>query len=702
MSVKREIVVKIAIVYGFMLLFALAILARIVSLQFIGGEKWKEMQVGNNSKDLIVVANRGDILASDGRMLASSIPSYDIHMDFRAQGLSSANFRHNVDSLSICLSKLMRDKSASAYRSRLMRGFNKGSRYYKVLSRRVSYTELKQIKGFPLFRMGANRGGFIATQYNTRKLPFGVLGARTIGNLNFEKDRGIVGIENAFNEQLKGVDGVSMKKKISGRWLKLNIVEPKDGMDIVSTIDIDLQDVAENALLQQLKKHDADHGCAVLMEVETGHIRAIANLGRTSSGRYDERYNYAIGEASDPGSTFKLASMIVALEDGVVELSDTIDTGNGIKHYYKVPMEDSHEGGYGKITVQEVFEKSSNVGTSLIINNNYAKNPQRFIDRIHALGIGEPLGLDIAGEAKPYIKSPDDKSWSGISLPWMSIGYELTLAPIHTLALFNAVANGGKMVKPQFVQATSYHGEVVDEFDVEVINSSICSRQTLKKIKLMMEGVVTEGTALNLKNSHYSIAGKTGTAQIAHGKTGYRGVNGRQYNASFCGYFPADDPKYSCIVVVNSPSRNVFYGNVVAGNVFREIADKVFVQNLEMQKQENEQELDIKYKVPVTMDGSKVELLTVFDKLDVENVDKSLGADWVLTSNKGAFVEVNNLTVNERMVPNVQGMGAKDALFLLENANLKVYMSGVGRVVKQSLLPGTRITSRRVIEIELR
>ncbi len=703
MSLKREIVSKITLVYGFMLVLALAIMARIVVLQFVNGDKWRELQAGNNSKDLIVPANRGDILAADGRMLASSIPSYDVHMDFRASGLTSTVFYQNVDSLSIYLSRLIRDKSASAYKSHLVRGFRQGSRYYKVIPRRISFTELKQAKDFPLFRLGANKGGFIATQYNTRKLPFGVLASRTIGKLNFEKDRGVVGLEHAYDDVLKGVSGVSMKKKISGRWLKVNLIEPKDGMDVITSIDIDLQDVAENALLDQLEKHSADHGCAVLMEVETGEIKAIVNLGRTSNGKYGEVYNYAIGEAMDPGSTFKLASMIVALEDGVVQLEDSVETGKGKISYFGASMEDSHKGGYGTITVQEVFEKSSNVGTMKIIYENYKARPERYIDRIYSLGLGEELGMDIAGEAKPYIKRPDDKTWSGISLPWISVGYESRLAPIHTLALYNAIANDGKMVRPRMVKALAYHGEVVEEFDTEVINSSICSRQTLKKVRRMMEGVVERGTAENIKNEHYRIAGKTGTAQISNGKTGYKSGK-MKYNASFCGYFPADDPKYSCIVVVNSPSNNVIYGNVVAGTVFREIADKVYVQNLEMQKKENKKELDVKYRVPVTMDGAKQELLTVFEELDV-NLSLSgleVGSDWVKTYNKGEYIEMNKLTVNEHTVPNVTGMGAKDALFLLENANLKVYMSGVGRVVKQSLLPGTRVSSRRAIEIELR
>ncbi|MFC0877672.1 penicillin-binding protein [Saccharicrinis sp. FJH2] len=702
MSIKKEIVRKIVVVYIMVLLLAFAIVGRILQLQFVEGDKWKKLQVGENSKQIAVPANRGDILACDGRMLASSIPNYSIHMDFRADGLTYKYFMQHVDSLAYQLSGFFRDASKHDYKKRLISGFESGNRYFRINRRRVSFTELQKIEKFSIFRLGQNKGGFIATQYDTRKLPFGELAARTIGKLNYEKTRGIVGLENAYNDVLEGEEGVSLTKTISGKRMKVNVVEPTDGKDVVTTIDIDLQDVAETALYAQLQKNAAHHGSAILMEVKTGDIKAIANLERTSDGSYSETYNFAIGEATEPGSTFKLASLIVALEDGVIDLTDTVDTEHGVYYYYGIPMRDSHEEGYGRISVLDVFEKSSNIGVSKIIYYNYKNDPKRFVDRLLEMRLDQKLDIGIAGEAQPYITYPETSNWSGISLPWMSIGYEVKLAPIQTLAFYNAIANDGEMVKPRFVKGISYHGEMIKKYDTEVLNSSICSKQTLKKVKQMLEGVVDNGTASNLKNLHYKIAGKTGTAQIAQGTKGYIGESGKQYYASFCGYFPADNPKYTCIVTVNSPTRSVFYGNVLAGNVFREIADKVYVQNVDIQKHEEEKELNPEYKVPVTLDGNKKELMTLFSKLQVNIKDETREGDWAHTYNKGDHIEVKPLSIIDGLVPNVLGMGAKDALFLLENAGLSVRMSGVGRVVEQSISPGSRITGHSTIYIRLR
>ncbi|MFB6319777.1 penicillin-binding transpeptidase domain-containing protein [Saccharicrinis sp. FJH54] len=702
MSIKKEIVRKIVVVYIMVLLLAFAIVGRILQLQFVEGDKWKKLQVGENSKQVAVPANRGDILACDGRMLASSIPNYSIHMDFRADGLTYKYFMQHVDSLALQLSRFFKDGSKQDYKIKLISGFESGNRYSTINRRRVSFTELQKIEKFPIFRLGSNKGGFIATQYDTRKLPFGELAARTIGKLNYEKTRGVVGLENAYNDVLEGEEGVSLTKTISGKRMKVNVVEPTDGHDVVTTIDIDLQDVAETALYAQLQKNAAHHGSAILMEVKTGDIKAIANLERTSDGSYSETYNFAIGEATEPGSTFKLASLIVALEDGVIDLTDTIDTEHGVHYYFGVPMRDSHEEGYGRIPVQEVFEKSSNIGVSKIIFNNYKDDPKRFVDRLLEMRLDQKLDIEIAGEAKPYIAYPGNNTWSGLSLPWMSIGYEVKLAPIQTLTFYNAIANDGEMVKPRFVKGISYHGDMIKRYDTEVLSASICSRQTLKKVKRMLEGVVENGTASNLQNLHYKIAGKTGTAQIAQGTKGYIGESGKQYYASFCGYFPADDPKYTCIVTVNSPTKSVFYGNVLAGNVFREIADKVYVQNVDMQKHEEEKDPDPEFKVPVTLDGNKKDLMTLFSGLEVNIKDESSNGDWAHTYNRGDHIEVKSLSIIDGLVPNVLGMGAKDALFLLENAGLSVRMSGVGRVVEQSILPGARITGASTIYIRLR
>lgn len=704
MNIKKDILLRMGIVYVGLLIGACLIVGRIVFLQFVEGDKWRDRQRGVSQRSITIEANRGDILASDGRLLASSIPSYAIYMDLKADGLNSSVFYSHLDSLSISLSHFFKDRSVSDYKRYILKGWKKGSRYYRISPRQISYTELQIIKKFPLFRMGANKGGFILKQYDKRKKPFGLLASRTVGKLYGDKAKGgMVGLEKAYDDYLSGKDGIGVKRKMSGRWVTVEVAEPRDGNDIVTTIDVNLQDVAEYALLDQLKKHNAHHGTAILMEVETGDVKAIVNLYQTASTGYTEDYfNYAIGEATEPGSTFKLASMIVALEDGVVSLEDTIDTGDGVFKFYDSYMRDSHEGGYGKLTVKEVFAKSSNVGVSKIINKHYRNKPERFSERLYAMGLNEPLGIELKGEAKPIIKYKDKVGeWSGITLPWMSIGYEVAMTPLQILAFYNGVANDGVVVKPRFVKSIYYHGSRVKTFDSEILNPSLCSRKTLKDVKLLLEAVVEEGTAVNLKNDNYKIAGKTGTAQIAQGSGGYKNKGRVQHQASFVGYFPADNPKYSCIVVVHGPSRNVIYGNVVAGKVFKEIADKVYAQQLDMHKEQKEIIDEVPYKVPVSKDGYRHDLVAVFNELDVAVSGIAGESDWVHTYNKGEYVEFRDLTIRKRFVPNVLGMGARDAIYLLENAGLKVRMSGRGRVKKQSLVPGYVISKGQTITIIL-
>lgn len=704
MNIKKDIVLRMVFLYIGVLIGAFLIVGRIVFLQFVEGDKWRDRQRGVSQTNVSIEANRGDILAADGRLLASSIPSYGVYMDFKADGLKSAVFYSKLDSLSMTLSHFFRDKSTSQYRRFLLKGWKKGSRYYRITGRQISYTELQIIKKFPLFRLGSNKGGFILKQYDQRKKPFGVLASRTIGKLYGDKAKGgMVGLEEAYDDYLSGEDGVGVKRKMSGRWVTVEVVEPRDGNDIMTTIDVNFQDVAEFALLEQLKKHNAEHGTVILMEVESGDVKAIVNLHQTPSGNFNEDYfNYAIGEATEPGSTFKLASMLVALEDGVVDLNDTIDTGNGITYYHNVKMEDSHEGGFGKLSVKEVFAHSSNVGVSKIIQDNYGKDPKRFTERLYAMGLNKPLGLTIKGEGNPIIKYPGRiGEWSGITLPWMSIGYEVAMTPLQILTFYNGIANDGAVVKPRFVKSIYYHGTRVQTVDTEILNPSICSRQTLKKAKLMLEAVVEIGTATNLKNDNYKIAGKTGTAQVAQGTSGYRNKGRVQHQASFCGYFPADNPKYSCIVVINGPSRNVIYGNVVAGTVFKEISDKVYAQQIEMQRETDRSMDEVPYKVPVTKDGYREDLVTVFNELNVPASGLAGESDWVRTYNKGDYIELKDQTVRSRFVPNVSGMGARDALFLLENAGLKVVLTGRGRVKKQSLFPGSVINKGSTIYITL-
>lgn len=702
MTVKKDILFRVGFVYFSFLLLGLIIIGRIIFIQFVQGNKYREKAKSISLKEMPIEPNRGDILTFDGRLLATSIPNYELHMDMRAQGLSAEDFKENLDSLSLCLAKLFGDKPKSAYKQELSQAYREGKRYF-LLKRRVDFNQLRALKQFPLFRLGKNTSGLVALQEDVRFQPHKSLAARTIGYLTKSEEGNEVGIEGGFDSYLRGVKGVRLMQRLSGDvWMPVNSdneVEPQEGYDVVSTLDVNLQDLAESALRKQLETHDADHGCAILMEVNTGKIRAITNLEKDENGNYRELYNYAIGEATEPGSTFKLPALMTALEDGYVQLEDTVDTGDGTVTYYNKTIRDHGDKGLGKISVLKVFEFSSNVGMAKIIKKYYTGKERQFIDRLYGMKLNKMLNLEIKGEAKPDIKYPGDKLWSGISLPQMAYGYEVKLAPIHILTFYNAIANDGKMVKPRFVEAVKFHGKNIKEFGTEVIESSICSNSTLKKVKIMLEGVVEHGTAANLKNNIYKIAGKTGTAQIANKNLGYHSKNGISYQASFVGYYPADNPRYSCIVVVNSPSNGVYYGNVVAGNVFKAIADRVYANSTDMHPtlKPSGKLVDL----PSAKTGLKKELDYILDELDIDEKDNKVKSDWVSTTRNNDKIELNNRVIIKSLVPNVVEMGLRDALFLLENAGLKVIVRGKGKVTTQSIAPGTHVKPGETIVLDM-
>lgn len=703
MSLKRDIVWRVAVIYIGVLLFSFAIVGRIIYLQFFKGNELAAKAETLTLKEFIIQPNRGDIYASDNRLLASSIPFYEIRMDPNSNALTAELFNRDIDSLAYCLSRLFRDKSSYAYKQELISSRRRGERYH-LIKRGVSYTQLKELKTFPIFREGRYKGGFIYVQDNQRILPHSNLASRTIGYLTKGSSGNVVGIEGAFDHELSGRVGVRLMQKLSGNvWMPVtdkNEIEPKDGNDIITTIDVNLQDVAENALLGQLTKHDAHHGAVILMEVKTGEVKAIVNLEKGRDGKYRESYNYAIGESTEPGSTFKLASLIVALEDGVVRLEDTIDAGNGVVRFYDKDIRDTKRGGYGKITVKEAFEVSSNVAVSKIIYENYHDRPTDFIDRLYAMRLNEKLGVEIKGEGQPHINYPGDSYWSGISLPMMSHGYEVRMTPLQILAFYNAIANNGKMVKPLFVKEIRYHGSVLKRYETEVLNPSICSRETVRQAIEMLEGVVVNGTAKNLENSYYSIAGKTGTAQIANEKYGYTVDSKVSYQASFVGFFPSDNPMYSCMVVVNSPSNSVYYGNLVAGPVFKEIADQVFATKIYLQRDYVTDDQHV-FEYPYSKHGSGKDLAYVLSCLGIQAEGGDEQSEWVATSKHDTHVEIQNITINSSLVPNVVEMGLQDAIYVLEELGLKVVVTGRGKVIKQSLAPGTAIQPGQVIQLEM-
>jgi cell division protein FtsI (penicillin-binding protein 3) len=702
MAVRDEIVWRSGIVYFAVALIALAILVRVLFLQTVQHGKWAAMSEKYVYKTTEVPADRGDILAHDGRLLASSVPYYTIYMDTRSSGMSARTWSNGINGLSAGMAKLLGERSAAGWKAVITEARRRGDRYF-LIKRKVDFETLKQLKELPIFREGQYKGGLVAQAENHRILPNSELGARTIGYLNLGSEGTEVGIEGSFDKDLGGKNGVVVKQRLTGGdWITINdasSVDSRDGNDVVTTIDIDLQDVASSALMNQLKRHDAHHGCAVVMEVESGDIRAIVNLEQSSDGSYHETYNYAIAESSEPGSTFKLPSLMAALEDGVIDTGDVVDTGNGTVRFYNKVIRDTKEEGYGRLTVKEVFEKSSNVGTSKIIWDHYKNNPKDFVNRLYAMKLNDKLDIQIKGEGTPLIRYPGDKLWSGLSLPMMSHGYEVQLTPLQILTFYNAVANDGRMMKPRFVTAIMRNGNVIKRFEPDVIINSIASRSTIKKAKKMMEGVVEHGTAINLRNNNYKIAGKTGTAQIARGKSGYRSGSAISYQASFVGYFPAENPLYSCIVVVNAPSNGVYYGNVVAGSVFKEISDKLYATNFF--RDFSTESRNIKEVVaPEAGNGYRTDINNVLRELDVR-YKRTASNDWVATRESGDTIRLVGLNIKKGLVPDVRGMSLRDALFLLENSGYKVKYNGKGKVLRQSPEHGARYFEGQIVSLEM-
>jgi cell division protein FtsI (penicillin-binding protein 3) len=700
MAARDEIVWRGALVYFAIGLLAVALLVRILILQYVQRAKWADMSEKFVFKTAEMPANRGDILTSDGRLLASSVPYYTIYMDTRSSGMSAATWSSGINGLSAGLAQILGEKPASVWKSEISEARKKGDRYF-LIQRKVNYETLKKLKELPIFREGQYKGGMVAQAENKRIMPGGNLAARTIGYLNLGSEGNEVGVEGAFDKDLAGKNGVAVKQRLTGGdWIIVedpNSVESRDGNDIVTTLDLDLQDVATTALLNQLRKNDADHGCAVLMEVSTGNIKAIANLGLQSDGDYHETYNYAIGESTEPGSTFKLPSLMAAIEDGVIDTGDIVDTGSGSVKFYDKIIKDTKE--HGIITVKQVFEESSNVGTSKLIYEHYKDKPKDFVNRLYAMRLNKPLDLQIKGEGAPIIRYPGDKLWSGLSLPMMSHGYEVQLTPLQILTFYNAVANDGKMMRPLFVTAIMRNGSLIKSYDPEVIINSIASRSTIRKAKKMMEGVVERGTATNLKNPNYKIAGKTGTAQIARNKYGYKTGSNISYSASFVGYFPAENPLYSCIVVVNSPSNGIYFGNVVAGTVFKEISDKVYATRFFRDYKPGNKD-EIKPSAPDAGNGYRADINEVLKNLDV-NYRRTSDDDWVATRESGDTVSLAGVKIQPGLVPDVRGMSLRDAVYLLESTGLRVKISGKGKVLRQSPEHGARYNEGTVVSLEM-
>ena len=659
----KQISYRIYLMAVVILLMAIAIMVKLTNIQWVDGNYYRKLAKERSVKNFIIPSNKGNIYSADGSLLATSIPNYSIRFD--AVTPKNEAFEKFVKPLSDSLSLLL-SKPSSFFESELRKAKANKSRYL-LIARDLSYTQYVQIKGFPLFNLGANKGGIIVEQKTVRVHPIGKIAERTIGyeRITPEGNPDGKGIEWSFRKYLNGKDGKVLKQKIAkGQWKPIrdvNEVEPQDGYDVISTIDVYIQDIAHHALLKQLEEYGADHGCVVVMETKTGKVKAISNLGKAEDGSYYETVNYAIAEAHEPGSTFKLIDMIALLDDNKIDTSKVYDSNGGTIIYNGKKVRDSHDGGYGKISLARGFEVSSNTIMVQAVYENYKNNPQEFVDRIDRMGLNKPLGLPFQGEGIPKIPQTKDKSWSPISLPWMAFGYGVAVTPLQTLTLYNAVANNGEMVKPIFVSEIKEWNKTIKKYDKQVINPSICSQETIKKLKTVLQNVVKRGTGSKLYSKDFSMAGKTGTAQANYGKNG---GNDKHYISSFVGFFPAENPKYSCIVVVHKPntSKNNYYGADVAGPVFKRIAQKIFTDS------------------PSTN--------------EIKNLNRKV------TTQEVSYQNYYNQET-PKYIPNLKGMSGMDAIALLENLKLKVKVIGVGKVKSQSIQPGQAIIKNATILLEL-
>ncbi len=647
-----------------MFIFALAISIKLMNIQFADGEMYREKAKENTTKNFVIPANRGNVYADDGSLLATSVPKYDIRFD--AVTVTSEDFKENLDALSGQLSKMFK-KPVSHYQNMFRKARADKNRYLLVV-KNLGYSDYIKVKNMPLFKKGPYKGGIIVEQRTVREHPIGLIAQRTVGDEAFDRPGYYaVGLEGAFNDILTGKEGHRLKQKIAkGQWKPIyddNEIEPQDGYDIVSTINVNIQDIAHHALLKQLEYYEAEHGSVIVMEVATGEIKAVSNLGRTSGGTYYEKINYAIGKSHEPGSTFKVMAMMAALEDKVIDTSSTVDTGNGRKVFYGSPVNDSRRGGYGKISAARALEVSSNIGLATIIDNGYSKNPNKFINRLKSWHLNEKTGVAIKGEGEPIIPQPGDKIWSKNALPSIAYGYNLKITPLQTLTFYNAIANNGVMVKPRFIKEVRAWNEKVTTYDTKIINPKICSDQTLNEIKEIMKNTVIRGTGKSLYSSDFSMSGKTGTARTEYWFPDWN--SNPRYISSFAGFFPAENPKYSCIVIIHKPStRKGFYGADVSGPVFKRIAQKIFTESPNID----------------SVDG-------------IEKSDPAIAKDF-----EKYYAKLQQPT---KTIPNVTGMAGMDAISILENLGLRVQVLGNGTVSSQSIKSGEILKKGQLITLNL-
>ena len=700
MDVKNEVLSRVYITLFALIAFAFFISIRTVNISVFEGERWRAKGDSLYLKYIPVQAERGNIIADNGELLASALPYFEIRFDPNSTGMKPDHFRLEVDSLAYCLANYVdASKTHAEWRDYLISQRKRGSRNINI-RKKATLAEKKEIQKFPLFKRGQYKGGLIIERKSERQRPFGMLAHRTIGYVR--ENAQPVGLEGFFNEVLAGEEGKRLVQRIGKVNIPVNDldeIEPVSGNDIRSTLNVNFQDIAQSELIKGLKKHDADFGCAVVMEVQTGSIKAITNIKNADDGFW-ESYNYAVGSSLEPGSTFKLASIMSLLEDRKVELEDLVNIENGEAYFFKEIMRDASPACkyLDTVSVRKAFELSSNVGIAKLVQQHYGNKADQFIARLKKIGVGEKTGISIEGEGKPYLKTAYSKkeNWSGISLPWMSLGYETTMTPLQMLTLYNGVANGGRMMRPKLVDQIEAFGKPVQKFKPEVLVNNMASDRTIQLVQELLLGVVENGTAKKLKSNRFQFAGKTGTAQANYARLD-QGKK-MKYRASFVGYFPADNPKYSIIVMVENPKVKGFYGGQVAGPIFKNIAEGIFESEMDLHLALNQKGYPRRAsaKMKNRHVGNDHDFGKIFDVLDINYQKNPTGNNWVQLQPGKEALKMYPKIFSEELVPNVKGMGLRDALHLLESRGLKVEVQGIGKVKLQSIKSGTPVRKQTI------
>ena len=713
---SKKVMPRYAFIAVIMTLVAISVLGKTLYIMTAKRAYWEEVADRVKVDSLKTQPMRGNILSCDGQLMASSLPQYNIFMDFKALRVAKKDtlFCEKIDSICQGLNAIFPDRTAAEFKKHLMEGFEKNKQHWPVWNRRINYSTFSEVRRLPVFRLKTNQGGFHWEEHNARRLAYGSLAGRTIGKMFGAKDTAQCGLELSYDSLLRGVEGIRHRRKVLNRYLDITDTPPENGADIVTTIDVSMQDLAERALLKELRLINANVGVAIVMEVKTGDIKAIVNMTKCDDDDYHEIKNHAISDLLEPGSVFKTASIMVALDDGVVDTTYRVETAGGVWPMYGREMKDHNwrRGGYGMLTLPQTLMVSSNIGVSRIIDDHYHNTPEKFVQGIYRLGLADDLHIPLQGASPARIRMPKKDSrgkqyvnWSKTTLPWMSIGYETQVPPISTLTFYNAIANGGKMVAPRFVKAVMKDGVVIKEFAPVVLREQIAKESTIKKITTILEHVVSQGLGKKAGSQSFLVAGKTGTAQISKGAAGYKSGQ-MNYLLSFAGFFPAYEPRYSCIVCIQKSGLPASGGGM-SGVVFHDIAEGIMAQSLKLEASDARDSLSV--LIPQVKSGNVLAASYVLEHLGVKQ-----RTDWDGSYLNGnpiwgradesdrSIVQLKRVNEGDKSVmPDVHGMGARDAVFLIESRGVKVRLTGRGKVTEQSIGAGERIKKGMVCSLKL-